>query len=262
MYNMKLLTKNPKYTEIRSFYVTKRILHIGVFAFIIMNSCYAQVTRANTKVNTNKAINIQGKTDTNPILVSKVNMRALEGAKYSKKLKVNSLRKVTISKTDLLKRSRKKSRINPLKPYTSTLQIDYHGAYSKDAFILMQRPLDNNNAILKYSALVKFNAQRGKEYRMKIVVDSAPAIGTVILEIGGAEYTSEIGEGTTEINFVFTAKDAGYLVFGISPLQVEDLRTRQEIPSFRNYPPIPNPFFGASAQSMALPIKYIQIDEI
>ena len=53
--------------------------------------------------------------------------------------------------------ARKKVKITPLRPYNPNLQLEFNGYYSKNYFITSY-------------GTISFNAQRGKEYRMKMVL--------------------------------------------------------------------------------------------
>lgn len=245
---------------------------------------FGQIAQAqiNTKVSTKTAVNSKNilgnqNNTTKAIVSSKSNLKSLQTAKYTKKINPSSFSKLTISKADLARTSRKSNKITPMRPNTTYLGISYFGEYSKEAFVLNHRPRSADGKSYKYSGFVKFNAVRGKEYRIKIATDlksrdpiyraiGATKSGTVFIKIGGMEYSVELSAGQEEMNFIFTANIAGQVDIAISPLQLPVAAKSISLPPGLNplgiNPPVPTSPYNTNLSSYALAIKYIQIDEI
>lgn len=227
----------------------------------------------NTKVNTRKVLG--NNNAVKAVIDSKVNITDLKGAKYTKSLKQSKLPLLGISKEDLSKNARKSLKITPQRPVHTNLYISFYGEYSKDAFILNYRPKAKDGKSYKYSGFINFNAQRGKEYRVKIRLDmgirdgayralrnsGASQQGTVFLELGDMEYRAEVNGRQNEINFVFTARTAGFVTIGVSPLQKTTGEKSIQVPQ-GFHPMVPTAPVVPGYSSDALAIKSIQVDEI
>ena len=227
---------------------------------------YSQSRNLNTKVNTGKALNKSVKL--NPVIKNQGNLKSLKSAKHSKNLKLKGLPKLGISQADLDKNSRKSAKITPRKPVHQQLFLEFFGEYSKNHFLLTNRPVGAADDYYKYSAFARFNPVRGKEYRVKIALNpnyykkssKSGEMGTVLVNLGGQEYRAVATQETKEINFVFKAETTAIKI-GISPLQMDSQQHKIMVPgSFGGLPPAPSPVSGY--RSEPLPIKFIQIDEI
>ena len=260
-----------------------KIIYKTLLVGAIISFGFIAQAQVNTKVNTKTNVynkNVLGNKTNNAVkaaVSSNPSLGSLQNAKYTKKINTKELKSLNISKADLERTSRRSVKITPAKPNIPHLSISYYGSYSKDAFVLNHRPVSADGKSYKYSGFVKFNAVKGKEYRMKIALKSIDLVlrragavrsgGTVLIELGGVEYQINLPEGQDEINFVFTADVAGANI-GISPLQLPVSAKSINVPpppglSPLGYPPVvPTSRYNPDLSAYALTIKYIQIDEI
>ncbi len=158
--------------------------------------------------------------------------KTLKQVKIPRNLDMKKLPALKVPKGKLAApRSGKSTRITPLKPYTQNLQLIFVGRYSSKYLVLggfKQGPLDGP------TGLITFNAQRGKEYRMKISLSHKKdlvkdfqkdfAEGDVAISIGGQTNWQSIpvNHQNREINLVFTASQAGPIQFFISGIYTPD----------------------------------------
>jgi len=142
-------------------------------------------------------------------------------------------------------------KITPLRPYASNLEFSFRGLYSKQYLLLDgtgMGPL--NNPI----GLITFNAQKGKEYRLKIKLsdkknlpasypggDFAEGDISVLMGDQGSWQRLSVNRGTREVNIVFSAAQAGRIQFFLNGIYS------------------PGWDWG---DPLLLPIKSIQVDEI
>ena len=245
---------------------------IIILGFLLaIGSLNAQNRNLNTRVNTGKALNKGAKL--NPVIKNKGSVKSLQNARFSKSFKINSLPKLGVARADLNKDARKSMKITPRKPVHQSYFIDYYGGYNKDYFLLANRPYDKNDTYSKYPARVYSSVVRGKEYRVKIVLNPSYyqgvsknslgvylETGEILVNLGGQEYRVSAPQGTTEINFVFTAQTTG-IEIGISPLLMPANQPPLVVPpNIRTLtPPLS---LTSGKRSEPLPVKFIQIDEI
>ncbi|WP_445381333.1 hypothetical protein [Robiginitalea sp. IMCC43444] len=139
--------------------------------------------------------------------------------------------------------SRKSVKITTLRPYNPNMELWFEGSYSKDYFMLSG----------VFGGVVTYNAQRGKEYRMKILLTSKKTLlknfgrdyanGSVSVAIGDENewYSIPVNQREREINLVFTAARAGRIQIKLVGVVT------------------PNWDWG---DELWIPIKAIQVDEI
>jgi len=203
-----------------------KIINISI-ALLLGLHTYGQLRTINTNASNKNRMGTELK------VVTKVNIKNLKEINTNKKIRIDKLKELSISKNDLAKRPYKTLRITPLKPNMPGLSISYHGGYSKEYFTLRPKsstgfePLaqllvrdEIYDNIFLYSGRIVFNARRGKEYRVKIttVVDQD---GLVIVNIGNTEHVIALKKKDNEIAFVFWSQQAGDINIKISPLLKE-----------------------------------------
>ncbi|MEY8020929.1 hypothetical protein AB8P51_08870 [Muriicola sp. SD30] len=152
--------------------------------------------------------------------------------------------KVMIPKGKLALPSRKKVKITPLRPFNPSLEIAFVGKYSRNYMII-------SDAL--YGGLLTFNAEKGKEYRMKVILADknhlladfnqdypSGEIGVLIGD-GGDGYSIPVSPAKREINFLFKAVQGGKIQITLYGIFTHDWNWGDEL---------------------WLPIKSIQVDEI
>ena len=127
-----------------------------------------------------------------------------------KNFDISKISRLKVPQDKLKLPSRKKTRITPVRPYNPSLEFTYQGRYSKNYFILSD--------IL--GSIITYNAQRGKEYRLKLVLADKKYLlqefntdysnGHVAIKVGngGSWYSIPVNQNKREINFVFKATQA------------------------------------------------------
>lgn len=176
-------------------------------------------------------------------ILAKPSNAKLKDVAPPKNFDINKISKLKVSQDKLKLPSRKKTRITPKRPYNSNLELTYQGRYNKNYFMLSD--------IL--GSIITYNAQRGKEYRLKLVLADKKYLvqefntdysnGHVALKVGnrGDWYSIPVNQNKREINFVFKAVQAGRIQVILSGIYT------------------PNWDWG---DDLLLPIKSIQVDEI
>ena len=238
---------------------------------LAFGSLSAQNRNLNTKVNTGKSLNKSAKL--NPVIKNKGSAKSLQTARFSTNFRIKSLPKLSASQADLSKDARKSMKLTPRKPVHQSYFIDYYGGYNKAYFLICNRPFDKNEVYGKYPARAHFSLVRGKEYRVKIMLNPSYyngvsknslgvylESGNILVNLGGQEYQVSAHQGTSEFNFVFRAETTA-IEIGISPLLMPSNETPLPVPpNLRHLPPPPT--LTSGLRSEPLPIKFIQIDEI
>lgn len=204
---------------------------IMVVLFISTGVCmHAQInTSANTKAKYSPSKSLGVKNNIIPTISAKSNIKSTMAATHSSRVK-KTPPKLSISKKDLERNSRNRVKITPKKPIHTHLKLQYFGEYSPEFFVLNQRPLNDEGELPKYSGFIKFNAVKGREYRLKILTRTSPYRsirgatwkGTVLMEVGGHEYSAEISERSRVINLFFKAEIGGFVTIALSPLKIDD----------------------------------------
>ncbi len=145
--------------------------------------------------------------------------------------------------------SRNKVKITPLKPYSSNLELSFQGRYNKHYFLLG----NIHSASLGDGGIITFNAQKGKEYRMKVSLTDKKNLlahlrtdfpnGDVVIKIGrqGTYYSIPVNQNNREFSIVFSAAKAGKINFILHGIMSS------------NY---------ECCKPLWLPIKSIEVDEI
>ena len=217
-----------------------KTLFITFFSLVFVCASFAQI--GNKKIATKNI---------NAVISAKPSNKSLKNVKVSKKLNLKKLPKLYVPEDKLrLPATRKVARISALKPYSSNLDISYRGSYNKNYLLLggfAFGPFDTP------PGLVTFNAQRGKQYRMKVVLAPKKQLekdfsrdfpeGSVSISIGDLIkwHSLPVDRQTREFNIVFTAAQAGKIQIFINGIIYSDWDW---------------------GDILWLPIKSIQVDEI
>lgn len=170
------------------------------------------------------------------------------GTKLNKKLPrsfdINKLSKLNVPQSKMKLPSRKKVKITPIRPYNPNMDITFKGKYSKNYFAI---------ADILYGGLVIFNAQKGKEYRMKIALADRNHLlrdfntdypnGRVAIYVGSYEegYSMPVSQSNRELSFLFRAAQAGKIQIALYGIISDNWKWGDDF---------------------WLPIKSIQVDEI
>tara|TARA_R110000868_G_scaffold68570_1_gene202702 strand:- start:2669 stop:3316 length:648 start_codon:yes stop_codon:yes gene_type:complete len=140
--------------------------------------------------------------------------------------------------------SRKKVKITPISPYNPNLEFSFDGMYSK--YYLMVSSTYRGG-------LITFNAQRGKEYRMKVALTDKKHLieefnadfpnGEVGINIGSPDnwHIVTVNQSQRQFTIVFTAAQSGQLQIAFNGIFTPNWKWGDEL---------------------WLPIKSIEIDEI
>ena len=167
----------------------------------------------------------------------------LKEVKLPRSFDVRKAAGLNVPQNKLSAPSRKSVKITTLRPYNPNLELWFEGQYSKNYFLL--------GGI--FGGVVTYNAQRGKEYRMKVILSSKKALiqdfdsdfsnGSVSILIGNEDEwrTIPVNRNKREFSLVFSAATAGKIEIKLVGIVT------------------PNWDMG---DELWLPIKSIQVDEI
>ena len=179
-----------------------------IFSLIFICASFAQI--GNKKIATKNI---------GSVISVKPSNKSLRKVKVSRNLNLKRLPKLYVPEGKLRRPSSGKiARISSLKPYSSNLEISYRGYYDKNYLMLGGHPF---GPLDSPPGLVTFNAQRGKQYRMNVVLASKKHLekdlgtdfpeGNVSISIGDLLkwHSLPVNRQTREFNIVFTAAQAG-----------------------------------------------------
>ena len=217
-----------------------KTIYSTILSVFFICASYAQI--GNKKIATKNL---------SSVITVKPSNKSLKKVKVPKKLNLKKLPKLNVPE-DKLRRppSRRVAKISSLKPYSSNLEILYNGSYSKNYLLLGGFPFGPFDSP---PGLVTFNAQRGKQYRMKVVLAPKNHLekdfgqdfpeGDVSISIGDLLkwHSLPVDRQTREFNLVFTAAQAGKIQIFINGIIYRDWDW---------------------GKTLWLPIKSIQVDEI
>lgn len=216
-----------------------KTLFTTIFFLLFICSSFAQI--GNKTLGNNK---LSSKNLGTSISI-KPSRLTLKDVALPKNFDINKASRLEVPAEKLKLPSRKKMKITPINPYNPNLDLEVMGAYCKRYFLSQD------------GAIVNFNAQKGKEYRIKVLLspksdfpdfypDDFPN-GDVIIWFGNdrTEYSIPVTQTKREFSLIFNAVQAGsiqIILYGIVPHGME-WRNNAQIPAW-------------------MPIKAIEVDEI
>lgn len=215
---------------------------------------------------------LSGNTLATPVISKLSRLDDLQRDKFKSNTKISSIPSLNVTEEDLRRSARKSVRITPSKPIQSQLSISFYGEFTKDYFLLNYRPFAQDRGTYKYSGFIRYNAVRGRTYRVKVALDmqvrdglsdnGATRSGVVLVNLGGREYRIEVSGQNSDLDLLFKAEVGGITTIAVSPLQIpRQSSSTPSLPRYSLYPSVPTPGLG-NYHSDALAIKYVQIDEI
>ena len=153
----------------------------------------------------------------------------LQNKTFPKGFSFKKLPELKVAKTKLELPTKRGTKITSQRLYSSNLKFLFHGRYNANYIKVTPQKscsggLDCTVHHTFFNGTITFNAQRGKEYRLKIklVNNSRYSDGEIIISFNGSDYRVPVLSlsGGPEINVVFSASQAGYIYFaftGINP---------------------------------------------
>jgi|GEM_PF-6162684 len=242
---------------------------LAAILFLSSTLLLAQNNVLGSKVKAKAPLN--GSAIATPVISKLSRIDDLQRDKFKSNTKISSIPSLNVTEEDLRRSARRSVRITPSKPIQQQLSISFFGEFTKDYFLLNYRPFAQDRSTYKYSGFIRYNAVRGRTYRVKIALDmqvrdglsdnGATRSGVVLINLGGREYQIEVSGQNSDLDLLFKAEVGGITTIAVSPLQIS--RQSSSAPSLPRslYPSVPTPGLG-NYHSDALAIKYVQIDEI